>query len=75
MQFFYTKFNLQRYIHATEKIVRTQKDLTTKQKNYIDILVNDWGNITKADALLKAGYKSKNKDAAMVLASKLTNQI
>ncbi len=56
-----------------KKIVRTQKDLTTKQKNYIDILVNDWGNITKVDALLKAGYKSKNKDAAMVLASKLTN--
>tara|TARA_R100000353_G_scaffold117704_1_gene83916 strand:- start:3184 stop:3702 length:519 start_codon:yes stop_codon:yes gene_type:complete len=56
-----------------KKIVRTQQDLTTKQKNYIDILVNEWGNITKVDALLKAGYKSKNKDAAMVLASKLTN--
>ena len=55
------------------KQLRTVKDLTTKQKNFIDILVQDWGNISKVDALLKAGYKSKNKDAAMVLASKLTN--
>ena len=55
------------------KQLRTVKDLTTKQKKFIDILVQDWGNISKVDALLKAGYKSKNKDAAMVLASKLTN--
>lgn len=56
-----------------KKIVRTQKDLTNKQKKYIDILVASWGNITKVDALIQAGYKSKNKDAAMVLASRLTN--
>ena len=57
----------------SKKILRTKEDLTTKQKTFIDILVANWGNITKVDALLKAGYKSKNKDAAMVLASKLTN--
>jgi len=56
------------------KQMRTIKDLTTKQKTYIDILVANWGNITKVDALLQAGYKSKSKDAAMVMASKLTNQ-
>ena len=56
-----------------KKIMRTQQDLTTKQRSFIDILVENWGQITKVDALLKAGYKSKNKDAAMVLASKLTN--
>tara|TARA_R100000951_G_scaffold114983_1_gene121625 strand:+ start:224 stop:763 length:540 start_codon:yes stop_codon:yes gene_type:complete len=55
------------------KQMRTIKDLTTKQKTYIDILVANWGNITKVDALLQAGYKSKSKDAAMVMASKLTN--
>ena len=61
------------YMPQRKKIVRTQNDLTNKQKKYIDILVSSWGNITKVDALIQAGYKSKNKDAAMVLASKLTN--
>ena len=55
------------------KQIRTIEDLTTKQKKFIDTLVDQWGQITKTDALLKAGYKCKNKDAAMVLASKLTN--
>ena len=30
-------------------------------------------NIGDTDALLQAGYKTKTKDAAMVMASKLTN--
>ena len=55
------------------KQIRTVTDLTIKQKKFIDILVKHWGQITKVDALLQAGYKSKNKDAAMVLASRLTN--
>ena len=55
------------------KQIRTIEDLTTKQKKFIDTLVSQWGQITKTDALIKAGYKCKNKDAAMVLASKLTN--
>ena len=54
-------------------ILRTEQDLTTKQKAFIDILVQKWGQITKADALLEAGYKTKNRSTAMVLASKLTN--
>ena len=54
-------------------ILRTEQDLTTKQKSFIDILVQKWGQITKADALLEAGYKTKNRSTAMVLASKLTN--
>ena len=55
------------------KQVRTIDDLTSKQKKFIDILVSQWGQISKTDALIQAGYKSKNKDAAMVIASKLTN--
>lgn len=55
------------------KQLRTVDDLTTKQKTFVDILVDNWGQITKTDALIKAGYSSKNKDAAMVLASRLTN--
>ena len=55
------------------KQVRTIEDLTVKQKKFIDILVSQWGQISKTDALLQAGYKTKTKDAAMVMASKLTN--
>ena len=54
-------------------ILRTQDDLTNKQKEFVHILVQHWGQITKADALIKAGYKTKNRSTAMVLASKLTN--
>ena len=55
------------------KQLRTVDDLTVKQKTFVDILVSNWGQISKTDALIKAGYSSKSKDAAMVLASRLTN--
>ena len=58
-----------------KKIVRTVQDLTPKQKLFVEILVKHWGSISKVDALLQAGYKSKNKNGAMVLASRLTNPI
>ena len=54
-------------------ILRTQDDLTNKQKEFVHILVQHWGQITKADGLIKEGYKTKNRSTAMVLASKLTN--
>ena len=54
------------------KLVRTSKDLTDKQKRFIDILVMKWGQITKTDALLEAGYTPKTRESAFVLASKLT---
>ena len=37
------------------KQIRTIEDLTTKQKKFIDTLVSQWGQITKTDALIKAG--------------------
>ena len=55
------------------KLVRTISDLTTNQKNFIDILVENWGKITKTDALMQSGYNCKTRESAMVLASKLTN--
>ena len=55
------------------KLVRTTKDLTDKQKRFIDILVMKWGQITKTDALIEAGYTPKTRESAFVLASKLTN--
>ncbi len=54
-------------------ILRSTDDLTIKQKTFVEILVKNWGQISKADALIKAGYKTKNRSTAMVLASKLTN--
>ena len=37
-----------------KKELRTDKDLTIKQKMFVDILVANWGEITKSDALRKA---------------------
>ena len=56
-----------------KKIMRTTKDLTDNQKKFVNILVKDWGKITKTDALYKAGYTPKTRESAFVLASKLTN--
>jgi|TARA_R100000149_G_C5837019_1_gene110461 hypothetical protein len=55
------------------KTIRSTQDLTDKQKAFIDILVENWGTISKKDALIKAGYSSANDNSAMALASKLTN--
>ena len=53
--------------------LRSIQDLTDKQKRFIDILVDNWGKITKTDALIESGYNTKTRESAMVLASKLTN--
>ena len=53
--------------------LRSIQDLTDKQKKFIDILVDNWGKITKTDALIESGYNTKTRESAMVLASKLTN--
>ena len=53
--------------------LRSIQDLTDKQKKFIDILVENWGKITKTDALIESGYNTKTRESAMVLASKLTN--
>ena len=55
------------------KIMRSTDQLTTKQKLFVEILVKNWGQISKFEALKKAGYNSKNDATARVLASKLTN--
>tara|TARA_R100001015_G_C4632740_1_gene196691 strand:+ start:3437 stop:3937 length:501 start_codon:yes stop_codon:yes gene_type:complete len=55
------------------KTVRSSQDLTEKQKAFVDILVENWGTISKKDALIKAGYSSKSDNSAMALASKLTS--
>ena len=53
--------------------MRSTDQLTTRQKLFVEILVKNWGQISKFAALKKAGYNSKNDATARVLASKLTN--
>ena len=56
------------------KNLRTVKDLTEKQKAFVDCLVADWGNISKSDALRKAGYSTdQSNESIAVIASRLTN--
>ena len=57
-----------------KKELRTEDDLTLKQKKFVDIYVKNWGNITKADALKEAGYECKNTNDYSVIASRLTNR-
>ena len=42
-----------------KKSLRTELDLTPKQKMFVEIYVQDWGNITQAEALKRAGYRSE----------------
>lgn len=35
---------------------RTEKDLTTKQKKFLKLLVKNWGSISQVEAAQKAGY-------------------
>ena len=57
-----------------KKELRTEDDLTLKQKKFVDIYVKNWGNTTKADALKEAGYECKNSNDYSVIASRLTNR-
>ena len=57
-----------------KKELRTEDDLTLKQKRFVDIYVKNWGNITKADAAKEAGFECKNENDYSVIASRLTNR-
>ena len=54
--------------------VKLSTDLTPKQRAFVDILVANWGNISKADACLQAGYTTKDPNRKpFEIASRLTN--
>lgn len=53
--------------------LKTITDLTPKQRKFVDILATNWGNITKADACIEAGYTTKDGRKPYETASKLTN--
>jgi hypothetical protein len=57
-----------------KKELRTEDDLTLKQKKFVEILVSKWGEITKAEALKQAGYECKEEKYYSDIASKLTSR-
>jgi hypothetical protein len=54
-----------------KKELRTDLDLTPKQKMFVEILVQDWGSITQHEALQRAGYNCKDENSAKSTASQL----
>ena len=56
------------------KALRTEKDLTLKQRKFIDILVANWGEITKGEALKRAGYECSSDKNFSDIASRLTSR-
>ena len=58
------------------KTDRTDLDLTPKQKMFIEIYVKDWGSITQAEALKRAGYVCTNeKDYGSVASRMLSRRL
>ena len=57
-----------------KKELRTELDLTPKQKMFVEIYVKDWGNITQAEALKRAGYVCKNENDYSAIASRLLSR-
>ena len=53
--------------------LKTVHDLTIKQRAFVDILVSNWGQMSKTEAAEKAGYKSKKKYGPFEIASRLMN--
>ena len=39
--------------------LKSTTELTVQQRQFVDILIENWGNISKADAASKAGYTSE----------------
>jgi phage terminase small subunit len=57
-----------------KKELRTDLDLTPKQKMFVEILVQDWGSITQHEALQRAGYNCKDENSAKSTASQLLSR-
>ena len=56
-----------------KNLLKTTIELTQKQRSFVDILVENWGKISKVDAARQAGYKSAKADGPVETASRLTN--
>ena len=56
-----------------KNLLKTTIELTQKQRSFVDILVENWGKISKVDAAKQAGYQSKKVEGPVETASRLTN--
>tara|TARA_R100001460_G_scaffold32803_1_gene64315 strand:- start:2247 stop:2777 length:531 start_codon:yes stop_codon:yes gene_type:complete len=57
-----------------KKTDRTELDLTPKQKMFVEIFVKDWGSITQAEALKRAGYVCTNEKDYGSIASRMLSR-
>tara|TARA_R100001126_G_C4847771_1_gene160366 strand:+ start:8 stop:532 length:525 start_codon:yes stop_codon:yes gene_type:complete len=57
-----------------KKELRTELDLTPKQKMFVEVYVKDWGSITQGEALKRAGYVCKNEKDYGAIASRLLSR-
>jgi len=57
-----------------KKIDRSEKDLTPKQRLFVDIMIANWGEITQAEAAKRAKYECKNEADLSAIASRLLNR-
>ena len=53
--------------------LKLSSELTVKQRSFVDILVKNWGKISKVDAAKQAGYESKQEYGPRDIASRLMN--
>ena len=53
--------------------MKVSSELTVKQRSFVDILVKNWGKISKVEAAKQAGYESKQEYGPRDIASRLMN--
>src|SRR5210317_2013472 len=54
--------------------LKTVHELTPKQRMFVEIMVQEHGNITQHEAYLKEGFQAKNDNTAKSSASQLLNR-
>ena len=54
-------------------VVKTTADLTPKQRKFVDVLVANWGQMSKADACVEAGFTAPKGKKPYEMGSRLTN--
>jgi muramidase (phage lysozyme) len=57
-----------------KKELRTDLDLTPKQRMFVEIMVSEHGSITQHEAYKKAGFSAANENSAKSCASQLLNR-
>ena len=61
------------YMPKKKNQLKSASELTVKQRSFVEILVKNWGKISKVEAAKQAGYESKQEYGPRDLASRLMN--